>query len=447
MAAPAPYLVEEILEEILIRVPTSAALARASTACASFRRIITARPFLRRYRKLHPPPLLGFAGENGGFDPVQEPHPSAPLARALADAADFSYSYVPKPDESVTLCTPPGLPATCATAASSSCAIAGFAGQRGPSSEKSSRFAIPCHGGKWCMAASHSWSSFGTIETSGEFMLFLKYIRGCLYWTAPEGDKLLVLDTCTMEFSTVNILTSCHMQLINLLDQSRWEGNESIIMEPASFLLNYDHLLSDPSGIATNNKGKAISNPFVLTNQIYSTVPGEREDRSMKSWIPPTENSIKISVDAAFKKETGDAAIGVAAWDHSGALVAALSQTTSRCQSVEEAEAKALLAGFQMGIDLNLNVSVLESDCLAVVSAVNDPSPNRSIIWSIYKDIGTARSMMSGCLVCHTRRELNMVAHELAKAATAGVCKFWLADFPPVLAELAKCDAVNIVHD
>ncbi|KAM0865383.1 hypothetical protein ACQ4PT_043311 [Festuca glaucescens] len=146
MAAPAPYLVEEILEEILIRVPTSAALARASTACASFRRIITARPFLRRYRKLHPPPLLGFAGENGGFDPVQEPHPSAPLARALADAADFSYSYVPKPDESVTLCTPPGLPATCATAASSSCAIAGFAGQRGPSSEKSSRFAIPCHG-------------------------------------------------------------------------------------------------------------------------------------------------------------------------------------------------------------------------------------------------------------------------------------------------------------
>jgi ribonuclease HI len=158
-------------------------------------------------------------------------------------------------------------------------------------------------------------------------------------------------------------------------------------MGSASFLLNYDYLMSDQSGIATNNKGKAISNPFVLTNQIYSTIPSEREDRSRKSWIPPTENSIRISVDAAFEKETGEAAIGVAARDHSEALVAALSQTTSRCQSVEEAEAKALLAGLQMGIDLNLNVSALESDCLAVVSAVNDPSPNRSIIWSIYKDI------------------------------------------------------------
>jgi hypothetical protein len=68
--------------------------------------------------------------------------------------------------------------------------------------------------------------------------------------------------------------------------------------------------MSDPSGISTNNKGKAISSPFVLTNQIYSTVPSEREDRSMKSWIPPTENSIKISVDAAFNKETGKQPLG-----------------------------------------------------------------------------------------------------------------------------------------
>jgi hypothetical protein len=103
MATPAPYLAEEILEEILIRLPTLAALARASTACASFRRIITSRSFLRRYSKLYPPPLREFATENGGFDPVQEPDSSVPLARALADAADFSYSFVPNPDESMPL--------------------------------------------------------------------------------------------------------------------------------------------------------------------------------------------------------------------------------------------------------------------------------------------------------------------------------------------------------
>ncbi|XP_044416305.1 uncharacterized protein [Triticum aestivum] len=96
MSSPAPHLVDEILEEIFLRLPTPAALARASTACPRFRRIVTGRSFLRHYRKRHPPPLLGFVDESG-FHPAQEPHPSAPLARALADAADFTYSFVPKP--------------------------------------------------------------------------------------------------------------------------------------------------------------------------------------------------------------------------------------------------------------------------------------------------------------------------------------------------------------
>jgi hypothetical protein len=88
-----PTLVEELLEEIFLRLPTPDALARVSTACASFHCIITARAFLHRFRKLHPPPLLGFL--LGGFHPAEAPHPSAPLARAVASAADFSYSIVP----------------------------------------------------------------------------------------------------------------------------------------------------------------------------------------------------------------------------------------------------------------------------------------------------------------------------------------------------------------
>ncbi|XBH60821.1 hypothetical protein VPH35_115352 [Triticum aestivum] len=97
MAEPARHLADEILEEIFIRLPTPAALARASTASPRFRRIITERPFLRRIRALHPPPLLGFAVDKRAFHHAQEPHPSAPLARALADGADFSYSFVPVP--------------------------------------------------------------------------------------------------------------------------------------------------------------------------------------------------------------------------------------------------------------------------------------------------------------------------------------------------------------
>ena len=278
MARPAPYLVEEILEEIFLRLPTPAALARASTACASFRRIITARSFLCRFRELHPPPLLGFAADNGGFNPVQEPHPSAPLARALADAADFSYSYVPKPDAGVftpwspcdvrdgrvllardrrfrrtgltiykrkvlAVCDPLSrryvlLPPLREDMTLQQEQLSGFDSILAPigDDEDETSFRVICWAnyesklvmfvfssatGKWCVPASPCWSSFGTVRTSQNLLFCFNYFRGNLYWTAPWENKLIVLDTCRMEFSTVNILTSDHMQLINLSNQSR----------------------------------------------------------------------------------------------------------------------------------------------------------------------------------------------------------------------------------
>ncbi|KAF7106229.1 hypothetical protein CFC21_106978 [Triticum aestivum] len=87
-------LPDELLEEIFLRLAAAADLARASTACVSFRRVITAHPFLRRFRALHPPPLLGILC--GGLIPAQPPHPSAAAAAAFADA-DLSCSFLPPP--------------------------------------------------------------------------------------------------------------------------------------------------------------------------------------------------------------------------------------------------------------------------------------------------------------------------------------------------------------
>uniref|UniRef100_A0A0E0ALA5 F-box domain-containing protein n=1 Tax=Oryza glumipatula TaxID=40148 RepID=A0A0E0ALA5_9ORYZ len=78
--------------EILLRLYSPADLARASTACAAFRRLVTDRSFLRRFRSLHhPPPLLGLLCDD--FYPAD---PAA--ARALAHAADFTFSFLPTPD-------------------------------------------------------------------------------------------------------------------------------------------------------------------------------------------------------------------------------------------------------------------------------------------------------------------------------------------------------------
>ncbi|XP_048539109.1 uncharacterized protein LOC125518242 [Triticum urartu] len=85
-------LQDELLEEIFLRLPTAADLARASTACVSFRRVVVGHPFLRRFRALHPPPLLGIIC--GGLTPAQPPHPSAAAAATLADVS-LSCSFLP----------------------------------------------------------------------------------------------------------------------------------------------------------------------------------------------------------------------------------------------------------------------------------------------------------------------------------------------------------------
>ncbi|CAN6351994.1 unnamed protein product [Urochloa humidicola] len=102
-AAAQPALPDEILEEIFLRLDAAADLARASAACSTFRRVVSARRFLRRFRSLHPAPVLGFLGGMGPFIrdarfvPVEPPHRSASAARALARAADFTFSFLPDP--------------------------------------------------------------------------------------------------------------------------------------------------------------------------------------------------------------------------------------------------------------------------------------------------------------------------------------------------------------
>ncbi|KAF8768554.1 hypothetical protein HU200_007509 [Digitaria exilis] len=87
-------LPDELIENILARVPSPRDLAFASVAHRDFRRIIAGASFPRLYRSLHPPQLLGILVPHG-IMPVEAPHPNAHAARALARDADFSYGHLP----------------------------------------------------------------------------------------------------------------------------------------------------------------------------------------------------------------------------------------------------------------------------------------------------------------------------------------------------------------
>uniref|UniRef100_A0ACD5ZDB8 Uncharacterized protein n=1 Tax=Avena sativa TaxID=4498 RepID=A0ACD5ZDB8_AVESA len=87
-------------------------------------------------------------------------------------------------------------------------------------------------------------------------------VRGCFYWTDPWEwiDFLIVLDTGSMRFSYVDLLTGYHVQLRNLADQSTGRrrrlsavvvGREgsiemfSLVGQEGSFTLHHTSLQND----------------------------------------------------------------------------------------------------------------------------------------------------------------------------------------------------------
>jgi hypothetical protein len=78
MASELSEIPGHLLAEIFLRLPAPEDLARTSAACVAFRRLVTDGSFLRRFRRLHAPPLLAFL-DLAGFHPALPPHPLRPL--------------------------------------------------------------------------------------------------------------------------------------------------------------------------------------------------------------------------------------------------------------------------------------------------------------------------------------------------------------------------------
>ncbi|CAL4905185.1 unnamed protein product [Urochloa decumbens] len=249
-----PPLPDELLEDIFLRLDAAEDLARASASCASFRRVVSARGFLRRFRSLHPPPVLGFLDCSDSateFNQAQPPRKSAPAARAFAQAADFTFSFLPDPSRwrvcdtrdgrvllsasrlifaDFVVCDPlhrryvqippiPGdLTAFIATSGSR-CYQTYLEPFLDPACQKEeSSLQVFCNvlskanvvtfvfssvTRMWQAAASFS---IGTHEWMRYPILMKRHCaHGCFYWTEYGQTVMLVLDTLEMKFSVVDL--------------------------------------------------------------------------------------------------------------------------------------------------------------------------------------------------------------------------------------------------
>ncbi|XBI42529.1 hypothetical protein VPH35_126850 [Triticum aestivum] len=245
-----------VTEEILLRLPTAADLARASMAGPALRRIIANHTFLRRFRTLHPPPLLGILSDP--FFPAQPPHPSAAAAGTLA-GTDFSCSFLPSREQrwrrcdfrdgrallcidtdggamvrDVAVCDPlhrrylllPPVPQGLPDLVHHLDPFLAPAG-RDTAAGAPLRFKVMClaqyhtrlvlhvysssgpHAGQWRTVTFDGWAALlaGVSVHVRSSVAFGKryYAHGCFCWPICAINKLLLLDTATTEFSSVDL--------------------------------------------------------------------------------------------------------------------------------------------------------------------------------------------------------------------------------------------------
>ncbi|CAL4898684.1 unnamed protein product [Urochloa decumbens] len=198
-AAAQPALPDEILEDIFMRLDDAADLARASAACSSFRRVVSARRFRRRFQSLHPPPLLGvldgdwFGIQFGKprpaadlFVPVEPPHRSASAARALACAGDFTFSFLPDARS--------WWPRDCRDGRV-------LLSSRVANAIASDNLVVcdPLHRRQPEVGTCHlpSWGYFGHLRRF--------YAHGCFFWVVGSERNALMLDTRGMKFSIIDL--------------------------------------------------------------------------------------------------------------------------------------------------------------------------------------------------------------------------------------------------
>ncbi|KAK8460610.1 hypothetical protein SEVIR_2G359800v4 [Setaria viridis] len=316
-------LADELWEEIFLRVASPSDLARASTACSSFRRLIADPTFLRRHRSIHPP-LVGLIishRDRFRFQPVEAPHPNAPAASALAAAAGFTFDYLPhgpwgpfdvrdgrlllgRPPQGkkdgywfpdLTVCDPlsrrslllPRVPGDLISSAAEKkrCFLPALL-PCGHEEEDTSSFRVistmycveklvvfifSSSSGCWNIGKSTTWDALGLAipippgRNIVPLSLHSDYACGCVYWKLLGMNKLLQFNINSLEFCTVDFPLDHNMT------------TKPVIVETAEARLGMFNVTSNQESLyyATRQNGGLRSNEW-KTEDIISLPEGYR---------------------------------------------------------------------------------------------------------------------------------------------------------------------------
>lgn len=148
---------------------------------------------------------------------------------------------------------------------------------------------------------------------------------------------------------------------------------------------------------------------------------GESEAPAYDQWDPPEAGTVKLNTDAGFLAANGSSQVGAIARNHRGVALFSLAERGGHCNSVEEAEAQAILAGLKVLSELHHGPLILETDCKALADMLNLGSRCLLACFPVIEDIKQEFANFSMVNVQYANRKKNKMAHLLTgRARTMG---------------------------
>ncbi|XP_058733327.1 uncharacterized protein LOC131604930 [Vicia villosa] len=151
------------------------------------------------------------------------------------------------------------------------------------------------------------------------------------------------------------------------------------------------------------------------------------------TWNPPLEGRLKCNVDAGFNIIRGSTNRGWCIRDHLGHFISAGTAWDFGSFPILEAEALALKEAILSAIDLHLEYVIFESDSQNTIHAICSDVNGFSEFGTIISSIRSLLDNFPNFEVKFVKRQANLVAHALAKAANFWIRRSFFNVVPPCI--------------
>ncbi|CAJ2653028.1 unnamed protein product [Trifolium pratense] len=165
--------------------------------------------------------------------------------------------------------------------------------------------------------------------------------------------------------------------------------------------------------------------------------PGaEQQQQQVLTWQKPPTGWYKCNADAGFYNELNKSSAGWCLRDHTGSFVKAGTIWNEGKCSIIEGEALALLEAMKAVKDRGITHAIFETDSKNVVDAIHNLRGGTSEFSSLICDIKNVMMFNPNFVVKFIKRQANMVAHTLARAAISWSSRYICETLPPCITPL-----------